>query len=185
MKCQSGVDREAQRGISALFDENAQALRLAALHFLGVLAALLRRLLCSATHKRNASSKVCELVRAILLVVLHGSHGSHHQQTHHKAKHHHLLASPHFVFPPLYTFSLPLSLRRLAPLCGLAWVFIGLVKVGTYEILEAICRHIDEGGVVIDEGYSNLMAQLVNVYHDRLVKTGRSNWGFSCCLYRA
>lgn len=120
LKGESGVDRKAERGIGALFDKDTQALGLAALHFLSVLAALLGRLLCSATHIGNASGKVCQLVGALLLVILHARHASHHQHDHHnQAEHHHLLASSHFVF-----VSCPLSPRRsLAPP---SWVCNGI-----------------------------------------------------------
>ncbi|GFY98322.1 hypothetical protein Acr_12g0008630 [Actinidia rufa] len=55
---QSGVDREARGGVSALLDENTKALRLGTLHLLAVLAALRRRLLRGSAHVWNAGHQV-------------------------------------------------------------------------------------------------------------------------------
>ncbi|CAL5443116.1 unnamed protein product [Camellia sinensis] len=79
LKCQSGIDREAHRRISALLDKNTQTFWLGTLHFQGVVAALLGRLLGRAAHEWNAGRQVGKLVGAFLLIFLHHRHCCHHQ----------------------------------------------------------------------------------------------------------
>ena len=129
LKGQSGVDRETHGRVTAFLDENTQAFGLCRLHFSGVFAAIRCRRFGSAANERNARCEVTELVGAILLIILYGSHWCHGQQGHYHAKYYELLVACHFSL--VVTHLCPLSLSFGLFCC---WVCEELGNLGIYKL---------------------------------------------------